>query len=66
LSLPGKVVSGRVYVIKNVDVTKFIVLADSVAGSMIDDQSSVIVRQKHALTLISDGAGVWQVIGTVV
>jgi len=61
-SLPGN--AGRVYVIKNVDVTRLIVRVDSASGHTIDDRHSLTVKKKDAVTLIADGDGSWQVIGT--
>jgi hypothetical protein len=55
--------AGRVHVIKNVDVGTLVVAADSVAGDRVDDKASLLVKKKHAVTLIADGEGAWQVIG---
>jgi hypothetical protein len=56
--------AGRMHVIKNVDVGALTVVADAVAGDRIDDKPTVTIKKRHAVTLIADGEGAWQVIGT--
>ena len=60
-SLPAT--AGRAYVVKNADVTTLTILADPVAGHLIDDKPSLALRKRKAATLIADGAGQWQVVG---
>jgi hypothetical protein len=55
--------AGRVHVVKNVDVDTLTVAADAVAGDLIDDKPTLVVRKRKAVTLIADGAGQWQVVG---
>jgi len=55
---------GRIFVVKNIDVATFKIVADSGAGDLIDDDAKLIVKKLHAATLIADGAGQWNVIAT--
>ena len=54
--------AGRVYVIKNVDVTK---LAVGVAAGTVDGKDTLPIRKGNAAMLIADGEGGWQLISTV-
>ena len=56
--------AGRVYVIKNVNPPTVTVNASP--PDVIDDLASADVKKGNAKTLVSDGAGAWYVIGTVV
>lgn len=62
LTLPASIpaTAGRVYVVKNVDVTGLSVHADAVAGDKVEDKASLAVKKKAAVTLIADGAGAWR------
>jgi hypothetical protein len=55
--------AGRVYVIKNADVSRLTVKAAAGGGQTVDGRASLTIKKGNAMTLIADGAGGWQVIG---
>ena len=55
--------AGRLYVIRNVDVTTLTVNVDPASGDSIEDKPNLPVKKKVAVTLIADGEGAWRVIG---
>ncbi len=64
LTLPGStpMTAGRVFIVKNFDVTDFKLVCDSASGDLIDDDTKLIVKKRRAVTVIADGAGQWTVI----
>jgi hypothetical protein len=63
IALPasGPATAGRVYVVRNADVTKVTVKPDG--GSTIDDKPTLLVKKATAVTIVADGAGAWHLIG---
>ena len=64
LTLPAStpVTAGRIFVVKNIDITDFKIVGDGVAGDLIDAAAKLAVKKRRAVTLIADGAGRWNLI----
>jgi hypothetical protein len=65
VTLPPSVpaIEGRLYVVKNVNVTNVNVQVDGSTTDQLDEGSGIGIARGRAATLISDGAGNWYEVG---
>lgn len=65
LTLPAsnRANAGRLYIIRNVDITTLTLIVNPTSGDTIEDKPNLPIKKKAAVTLIADGDGSWRIIG---